>query len=729
MNFKKKLFLAIFIPSILICGGLLVYVHSKASSSLQSEFIQRYENFNGVLARAIVQIEENTSLSMLNAGRLLQRHEAEYPGIGTPGLKKLSSDIGAADVFVANQDGKIVRATNDVVDEAPNLLAACSGRGRLLGTAHGRAYDSTPVVRGSSDGTAYKYLIVPNHAGNRFLEVAYRADFIGKTLLDAVKGDPGILSVGLYAADGTSLGEYGPATGAAEGKGAPLKWNGKEGVDFSGDRAVFTKVVPLSEANCCECKVLKAQNPHGYAYILRTSVSATVLAASLGHLRTALGAASVLAAGFAFVLSLLISYLLVARIKKLRKAIDGISSSSEVKIRVPEEGADEIGALGSAFNRMLDRIENSHAKFLRNEKAKLTHRMTSQVAQEIRSPLAAFNVLEADLSGLPQSAVQLFRTAVNRVRDIAGTLLSQRPELEDASEAPKKDVPGVKLLSSLLEPIVSEVRSTARSGVTIECGLDAKSYGWFISVGASEFQRTISALIQHAVDSLQGPGRVRIELSRIDHDLLITISDDGATWDRDEPADDTESVIRQARKSLEVWGGKLEVKSNAEVGTERRIVLRMAEAPFWSVDRIEIPNGSTIAVVDDDVSIHGVWQRTFETHLLEKNECELVCFSTTEAFAEWLAANPKRNRRTFCFIAYEFPNGVENGLQLIERLSIQSRSFLVTNRFEERSVLEVCARLRVRMIPKTMLGFVPIETSLEWRSRDTIASQPTTLEI
>jgi signal transduction histidine kinase len=722
MNFKKKLFLAIFIPSILICGGLLVFAHSKASSSLQSEFTQRYENFNGVLARALVQIEETTAQSMLNAGRLLQRHEAEYPGIGTPGLKKLSQDIGAADVFVANQDGKIVRATNESAEEVPNLLSACAGRGRLLSSAPGRAFDSTPVVRGSSDGAAYKYLIVPNQAGTRFLEVAYRADFIGKTLQDAVKGDPGILSVGLFAADGTSLGEFGPASGSAESKRVPLQWNGKEGVEFAGDRAVFTKIVPLSEASCCECQALKAKNPHGYSYILRTSVSATVLASSLAHLRTALGAASVLAAGFAFVLSLLISYLLVARIKKLRKAIDGISSSAEVKIRVPEEGADEIGALGSSFNRMLERIENSHAKFLRNEKAKLTYRMTSRVAQDIRSPLAAFNVLESDLSGLPQGAVQLFRTAVNRIRDIAGTLLNQRPELDDASETPKKDIPGLKLVSSLLEPIVSEMRSNARSGVTIECGLDAKSYGWFISVAASEFQRTIAALIQHAVDSLDGPGRVRVQLSRIDHDLLITISDDGSTWDRDD-------AIRQARKSLEVWGGKLEVRSNSEGGTERRIVLRMAEAPFWSVDRIEIPNGSTLAVVDDDVSIHRVWQRTFESHLLDKNECELVCFSTTEEFAEWFAANPKRNRRTFCFIDYEFPNGVENGLELIERLSIQSRSFLVTNRFEERSVLEVCARLRVRMIPKTMLGFVPIETSLEWRSRERISSQPTTLEI
>ncbi len=719
MNFRKKLFFAVLIPSVGLCSALLVFIHSKASSSLRSEFTHRYETFNGVLARALVQIEQNTDRSMLNAARLFQRHEAEYPGIGTPGLKKLSQEIGASDVFVADQNGKFVRATNDAADEMPNLLATCASYAGLLG--RNRAFATTPIAPASADGLPYKYLVVSNQAGTRYLRVGYQADFIEKAIRDAVSADPAVVTVSLFASDGTSLGEFGAAAAAAGSARAALQWDGKETVEFKGDRAIFTQKIPLADSNCCECKAIQAKQKDGYYYVLQTSVSAAVLASSLAHLRTAMGVAAVVAIGFALALSMVISRLLLARIETLRKVINGISSSDQVKVRVPGEAADEIGALATSFNRMLERLENSQAKFLRTEKAKLTFRMTSQVAQDIRSPLAAFNVLESDLSELPRERLHLLRSAVNRIRDIANNLLNQRPELEDAAGTSRKDTPRIQLVSSLIEPIVSEMRLHSRPGVTIECGLDAKSYGWFANVQADEFQRVIADLIKHGADSIGQAGRVRVQLTRVNHDLLITIADDGTG----EPASETES----ARNSLEVWGGRLEMKSEPGVGTEKRILLPMAEAPWWYVERIEVPSNTWLVVVDDDTSIHHVWRRTFESHMLSKNECKLLCFSSPEELSEWVSANPQKVRHAQFFIDYEFSQGVENGMQLIERHSIQSRSFLVTNRFEERSVIEVCARLRLRMIPKTMLGFVPIESSIEWRSPDRISDQATTLEI
>jgi hypothetical protein len=347
--------------------------------------------------------------------------------------------------------------------------------------------------------------------------------------------------------------------------------------------------------------------------------------------------------------------------------------------------------------------------------------MTSQVANDIRSPLAAFNVLEADLSELPRERLQLLRSAISRIRDIANNLLIQRPELDDMADTPRKETPSVKLVSSLIEPIVSEMRAIAPPGVTIECGIDSKSYGWFAYVEAGLFQRVIADLVKDAMDATEGTGRVRLTLTRIDHELLIVITDDGGNV---KPS----AELKLARNSLEVWGGRFEVES-AAAGTERRVLLPMAEAPFWHVDRIEVPSNTTLAVLDDDPSIHYVWQRTFDTHFLKKNDCALVCFSTPEELSEWIQKNPKKLRHTQFFVDYEFAQGVENGLQLIERHSIQSRSVLVTNRFEERSVLEVCARLRVRMIPKMMLGFVSVEASLEWRSPDLVSNPSTTLEI
>lgn len=718
MNFKKKLFLAIFFPCIIICGSLLTYVHFQNSSRLRTEFTQRYQTFNDVLARALVQIEENTNRNMQNAGRLFQRHEAEYPGIGTPGIKRLSDAIGSSDLFVAKSDGEFVRATNDAVSSIPNLLETSPSYAKLLGRVS--AFATTPVTVSPVDQVPYKSLVVSNTAGTRFLQVSYRADYIEKALREAAASDTTVQSVQLYSGDGT------PLAGADR---TPLQWDGKEGVVFEDDRAVFTKIIPLSDENCYECKTLKDKSPNGYAYILRTTASSAVLASSMAQLRGVLQAAGVLAIAFSLLVSLVLSYFFVGRLKKLRKAIDGISSSEQVKTRVSGEGNDEVGALATSFNRMLERLEKSHEKFLRAEKAKLALRMTTQVAHEIRSPLAAFNVLESDLAEMPQTTRPLLRSAVNRIRDIANNLLIQPPNFEAAAEETKKDSPSVKLVSTLLEPVVSELRALAKPGITIECGLDANSYRWFAYLQPSEFKQTVANLVEHAIAALgETGGRVRVQLSRVDYEIVVSVMDDTPETPANSILVASDPVVRQARSTVDAWGGRVEAKTIAGQGTERKIILPVAEAPFWCVERIEVPSHATLVVVDDDASIHQVWQRIFDFHRLKLNGCTLLGFSTAEEVSAWIDANPKLKRNALFFMDDEFARGTEKALSLIERHSIQSRSILVTNRFEERSVLEVCAMLRVRMIPKTMLGFVPVESALASRSADS-RDQSATLEI
>ena len=58
---------------------------------------------------------------------------------------------------------------------------------------------------------------------------------------------------------------------------------------------------------------------------------------------------------------------------------------------------------------------------------------------------------------------------------------------------------------------------------------------------------------------------------------------------------------------------------------------------------------------------------------------------------------------------YEISGSTESGLDLIETLGIQKQSILVTSRYEEKNIRERCESLGVRLIPKSMSGFVPIE--------------------
>ena len=58
---------------------------------------------------------------------------------------------------------------------------------------------------------------------------------------------------------------------------------------------------------------------------------------------------------------------------------------------------------------------------------------------------------------------------------------------------------------------------------------------------------------------------------------------------------------------------------------------------------------------------------------------------------------------------YEIYGSKESGLDLIEELGLGAQAVLVTSRFDEAGIRGRCDRLGVKLIPKSMSGFVPIE--------------------
>jgi hypothetical protein len=60
---------------------------------------------------------------------------------------------------------------------------------------------------------------------------------------------------------------------------------------------------------------------------------------------------------------------------------------------------------------------------------------------------------------------------------------------------------------------------------------------------------------------------------------------------------------------------------------------------------------------------------------------------------------------------YQLNHQSRNGLDVIEELAIQERSVLVTGHFEEREVRERCMAQGVRLVPKELIGFLPIHVA------------------
>ena len=135
----------------------------------------------------------------------------------------------------------------------------------------------------------------------------------------------------------------------------------------------------------------------------------------------------------------------------------------------------------------------------------------------------------------------------------------------------------------------------------------------------------------------------------------------------------------------------------------------MASTPPWFVSSLEIPRKSTIVVLDDDSSIHKVWDGRFHALLEADKDLELFHLSTPEDFKDWYYENSIRKNEINYLIDYELIGFQDNGLNLIETLNIGKKSFLVTSHFNEAKIQEGCERLLVRIIPKEMAGFVPIK--------------------
>ncbi len=351
-----------------------------------------------------------------------------------------------------------------------------------------------------------------------------------------------------------------------------------------------------------------------------------------------------------------------------------------------------------------------------------------QVAHDIRSPLAALDSVLKDLSQLPEDKRVLIRSAVGRIRDIANNLIEKNRETVSPAdgENPETAISSgpAMLLSSLIDSLITEKRLQFRSqlGVEVESRLGASSYGLFAEAPPSEFKRVISNLVNNGVEALPGKGLVTVRLSAENDRIEVQVRDNG----KGIPPEALSRLGRKgethgkpggsglglyhAKTSVESWGGALTIASEVGKGTTVTISLPRARPPEWFVSALAILRGTSIVILDDDTSIHQVWQGRFESARANAYDVEIVHFSTPAELRAWVQhseAFPSKN--PIFLMDYELLGYRETGLSLAEELGIGPRTVLVTSRFEEKGVLADATRLKARLIPKALAGFVPIQ--------------------
>lgn len=342
--------------------------------------------------------------------------------------------------------------------------------------------------------------------------------------------------------------------------------------------------------------------------------------------------------------------------------------------------------------------------------------ITRQVAHDIRSPLAALEMAADDTAELPEEQRLMIRGAVARIRDIANNLLNKN-KVEQQDTVIMQPI----LLNSAINSLISEKRLQLRdrADINIDFLPSGESYGLFSKINCGEFKRVISNLINNAAEAISHHGEIIIKLEILNGSALILIQDNGCGMSpeflnklgqRDFTSKKQEGSglgVVHAMEMIRSWDGQIKFESKLNVGTTIYIQLPLCPSPPWFLDKLFIQRNSNLMILDDDPSIHQVWNFRFDRIELNQHLISRHDFQSSNQLEEYLR-NHHLTDNDLMLCDYEIIGERENGLDIIQRLNLEKISILATSRYEQPEIQARCEQLGVKLLPKSLAALVPI---------------------
>jgi len=396
------------------------------------------------------------------------------------------------------------------------------------------------------------------------------------------------------------------------------------------------------------------------------------------------------------------------------------------KVPLKNNQNEVIGVLGISLD-ITDCKEKERLKIEKQANHELQHsrlrKVVAQVAHDIRSPAASLNMLMDCCTGITEHDRVAIRRAITRINDIANNLLGYfTPQLDTdilmANAAGRKPAP-LLVSADLLEIITEKRYEYSQLPVGFISNFDDDSYFAFINVESQAFARSLSNLINNAVDAFEGNGgQVFINCNNYDDEVRITIEDRGKGI-----SDVVINKIRNAvavtdgkiaghgigysqiRNMLEQNNGTLDIQSDIGGGTKVTLTFPKIAAPDWIAYKIELNSDDLIIILDDDPSIHDAWEArfNFSAPTIWRKHFELG-MEVVEFLNNLTDAEKKK---VFLLTDYELLKQGLHGLNVIEKTKVE-RSILVTSHYNNRSVKELAAMTNTRILPKLLASKVKI---------------------
>lgn len=583
MTFAKKIFIAVFLSTVIVGSALIFSAYKYTITRSEADFTSRYRVFSRVLADTLNRLDVNTEVLMMNAAKVVSSKDFEKGLLSTDELRSLQRELGITHLFLTDKNGTFVRSTNDDPAGIPNLYSFCSDYKKLI-TGESNV-EATPIIKPNPEPKPFKFLSIPNANRNRIVEVGVRVDFIANTLVEAIKSDKNVVSMSLFAPDGTPFGNYTHNNVVFESQKGVLPASFNDPVESENYASFFTKVIS-SHPRCCQCDIAGTSKNGEYYYVLESKISKAdlkALQANSGITFLLIGIGNAL---LALILARFLSRRLVRNIEKAVERVRSIKISGKPGDRIGMVTNDEISFLTSEFDHLLDSLEESQAKLLEAEKVKIKVDLARVIAHNIKSPVLAIEMMLPGLFGIPESMKRVLKASVREIKQLTEKLKTQSDTLV-VSERNEMDTSLIFLPIFVNDLIAQKQLEYLETGkFTFDFKAPENQDGYFVKASSVDLKSILSNLINNACESYSNrTGSIEILIEQDINFCRIIVKDCGAGIPEEYLSQLGTKLIsfkgEQSRglglvhafNTVKSWGGKIEILSAIGKGTSVTVVL------------------------------------------------------------------------------------------------------------------------------------------------------------
>jgi signal transduction histidine kinase len=285
----------------------------------------------------------------------------------------------------------------------------------------------------------------------------------------------------------------------------------------------------------------------------------------------------VLSIVFAAVLFLCIRTIVIRPLKTLEASVGGVAGG-DFGVSIPVDSKDEVGRLGSSFNRMVSRLQRLYAEVRESEERlrrlsgwqrEAIEADRKRIAREIHDDLAGqLTALRFDLHWIEKrlppgqadvaEKVRSMIAGVDRTHDVVEHIIRElRPQILDDLGL----VPAVEWLASEFEE---------RSGIPVDVVTGPEPV-----IPRPEQATALFRISQEALTNVArhaDAGLVRIRLRERFSTLSLVIRDDGKGFVPGSPRDGSHGLVGIGER-VRLAGGRLKIRSAPGRGTEISVLL------------------------------------------------------------------------------------------------------------------------------------------------------------